>query len=93
MNATKSDLSPLTNDEAALLYTVSMCGRQAYPISRLGSKWRIGPWRDWPGFPTAFGTKKAAVERFEQWRDLARERWASMRLSNPDAMLTAVGIR
>lgn len=86
-------MNPLTNDEAALLYVTGMRGIDWYPINKMGSKWFVGPFRSWSGFPTAFKTKKAAVAQFEAWSDLARERFAFMREQNPHVILTAVGVR
>jgi hypothetical protein len=84
-------MNPLTDDEAALLYTVTMQGSAAYPIHKVQSRWMVGPWRDWKGFPTVYKTKKAAVEMFERWKTLALERWATTK--GPHEILTAVGIR
>ncbi len=87
-------MEPLTDTEAALLYHVQMYGSDGYPISKLkGPKWLIGPYRDWQGFPIVFKTKRAAFERFELWITLALERWAEFKRYNPNAMLTAVGIK
>ena len=87
-------MNPLTDDEAALLYTVSMRGSAAYPIQKSsGNRWWIAAWRGWTGFPVPFKTKKAATEQFEKWMALARERFAEMRQSNPNVILTAVGVK
>ena len=87
-------MNALTDDEAALLYTVQMHGSAAYPISKLsGNRWLIGPWRGWKGFPVCYKTKKAAVAQFEGWMSLALERFADMRRANPDVIITAVGVK
>lgn len=87
-------MNALSDDEAALLYTVTMNGSAAYPIFKVqGRHWLIGPWRGWKGFPFVYKTKKAAVKQFEKWMDLARERWAEMKQTNPNALLTARGVK
>lgn len=90
-------MNPLTHDEGALLYHVSMWGAPGYPIAKLRKgrtpKWIIGPWRSWTGFPTVYATKKAAVAQFERWYDMALERWTAMKQANPNITLTAIGVR
>lgn len=86
-------MTPLTDDEAALLYTVNMNGSAAYPVAKIRGRWFIGPWRSWKGFPTCYKTKREAVAQFERWASLARERFANMRQTNANVILTAVGIR
>jgi hypothetical protein len=88
-------LRPLTDDEAALLVHVERWGSEGYPIQRRseGRSWHIGPWRSWRGFPATYPTKRAAVEQFERWKDLALERWGSMKRERPHLMLTGVGVR
>lgn len=85
-------MNPLTDDEAALLYAVGRWGSAAYPIQKLqGSRWIIGAFRSWTGFPIVYRTKKAATEQFERWVDLALERWNDTK--KPGTILTAVGIK
>lgn len=86
-------MAPLTDDEVALLYHVMRWGSQGYPIRKLQSKWIIDSWRSWKGFPTTYKTKKAAQAQFERWVDLANERWMEHQSENPNAIMTAVGIR
>jgi len=86
-------MNPLTDDEAALLYTVQMHGSRAYPIRKLQTRWAIGPWRGWTGFPIMYKTKRQASAQFEKWIQLALERLQAMRATNPHVMLTAVGIK
>lgn len=86
-------MTPLTHVEAALLYWVQMHGSASYPIGKYSGHWQVGPWREWKGFPTVYETRKAAVEQFEQWIALALDRWADMKRNNPNAILTAAGIR
>lgn len=86
-------MNPLTDDEAALLYIVQMHGSRAYPIAKLSSRWVIGPWRGWKGFPICYRTRKAAVEQFERWITLALERWSEMKAANQHLIMTAVGVR
>ena len=89
-----SDLQPLTDDEAALVYHTGRYGSDGYPVQKVGSKhWGIGPWRSWDGFPRLYPTKREAVAQFERWLDLALKRWAEMKRAEPDLILTAVGIR
>jgi hypothetical protein len=86
-------MNPLTHDEGGLVYAVSRCGSDSYPIQKLGRKWSIGSFRSWRGFPTLFKTKKEATSTFEAWHTLALERWREMKLENPHLMLTAYEIR
>lgn len=94
MAAPTAILTPLTDDEAALLYTVQRCGSDGYPIRKLApSKWIIDAWRSWTGFPVVYKTKKAAVAQFESWVRAALDRWADMKRVNPELILTAVGVK
>jgi hypothetical protein len=87
-------MTPLTNDEGGLLQAVSMFGSASYPVRKYSAgKWFVTSFRSWKGFPTAFKTKKAAVERFEMWHTMALERWAAMKAENPHLMLTQYEIR
>lgn len=87
-----SDLAPLTDDEAALLYHIGRWGSQGYPIERVGRSWHWRSWRSVRGAPTVYRTKTAAVGAFEVWYGLALDRWRAMRLARPGAILTGVGI-
>lgn len=84
---------PLTDDEAALLYTVQMMGSASYPISKVGSRWQWHAWRSVGGSPTLYRTKRAAVAAFELWSDLALARWREMKIANRLLILTAVGVK
>jgi hypothetical protein len=85
------DLSPLTDDEAAILYTVGRFGSDGYPIRRCGRRWFVGPFRSWRGFPCAYATKREALAAFHRWEDLALERWRETK--EPEQILTGVGVR
>jgi hypothetical protein len=86
-------VTPLTDDEAALLYTVQMCGSDHWPIAKVGGRWHVLAWRSWGGFPAPFATRTKARAAFQGWIDLALERWREMRQATPSATLTAVGVR
>lgn len=85
-------MTPLTDDEAALLYTVQMWGSDSYPIQKQGRAWIWRDWRGVKGTPVVYRTKRAAVAAFQGWIELALERWRDMKAANPSAILTAVGI-
>lgn len=93
ITATVSDLVPLSDDEAALLYHVGRWGSDGYPIDRVGRKWHWRDWRSVRGAPVVYRAKRLATEAFEGWLDLARARWAQMVASEPGALiLTGVGV-
>lgn len=85
-------MTPLTDDEAALLYITGCRGIESYPVAKISGRWFVTQFRSWTGFPIAFKTKKDAVAQFDAWASLARERYAEMRRINPNVILTAVGI-
>lgn len=83
----------ISDDEAALFYTTSMWGSDAYPVQEFSGRWHVGPWRSWKGFPTCHKTKKAAVAQFELWREGFLRRWAEFKQADPQAILTGIGIK
>lgn len=77
---------PLTEDERWLLNHVGMWGSAGYPIRALGKgRWTWGPVRSIRGVPTVFRTKRAAVESFETYYAMLRERHAHERRAAAEA--------
>lgn len=73
------DVLPLSKDERALMNHVSRWGSDGYPVSKLGRKWQWHDSHGVKGAPVLYTTKRAAVEAFERYMDLLRERegaWA-----------------
>lgn len=71
---------PLSEDERALLAHISRWGSDGYPVSKLGSdRWQWGPWRSIKGPPRIFRSKKQAIENFEIYLAILRERLAHQR--------------
>lgn len=85
--------SELTQDEAALLYTVTMHGSAAYPIQKIGSGWHWRKWRGVKGAPTVFKAKRDAVALFERWMEIKRDAWREIRRTYPNAIMHAYGFR
>jgi len=67
-------MTPLSEDEYALLNHVMRWGSGGYPIDRIGRRWAWSDWRGVRGSPILYKTKREAVAAFEDWHALALER-------------------
>jgi len=70
----KIDMTPISDDEYALLNHVSMWGSGGYPIARIRHRW---VWQDCPGVlgsPIRYKTKREATAAFEGWHTIALAR-------------------
>ena len=66
----------LTADENFILAHISMFGSDAYPVRKMGRKWFVTGMRGIGSFPTAFKTKREAIDRWELFFSLLRDKAA-----------------
>lgn len=80
----------LSEDEAFVMTHVSHFGSEGYPIHKSGSRWTWGPVRGIKGPPVLYGTKQEAVQAFEAYLDILRDKLAGR--INPGAFSPDTGL-
>jgi len=70
----KIDMTPISEDEYALLNHVMMWGSGGYPIDRIRHRWVWSDYRGVRGSPIRYKTKREATAAFERWHTIALAR-------------------
>ena len=66
----------ITTEEEEVLTHQSRWGSDGYPVSKRGRLWWIDGIRGCGRFPVPFKTKKAAVEQWERYMQILRDKKA-----------------
>ena len=72
----ESDSPNLTTGEIDLMNHISMFGSAGYPVQKMGRSWHWVEFFGVKGAPTVYKTKREAVQAFERYMDVLRDRLA-----------------